>query len=72
MLEEMTDLLKELADFSDALAKPMPETSTQEADESEASLQPLGANDRILEVTIRFFTEDDWSFTKIQGQSSLK
>ena len=72
MLQEMTDLLKELADFSDALAKPMPETSTQEADESEASLQPLWANERILEVMIRFFTEDDWSFTKIQGQSSLQ
>jgi hypothetical protein len=72
MLEGMVDLLKELADFGDALAKPMPEASTQEADESEASLQPLWANERILEVMIRFFTEDDWSFTKIQGQSSLK
>ena len=38
MLEGMVDILKELADFGDALAKPMSEASTQEADESDASL----------------------------------
>ncbi|MBD2080955.1 YbjN domain-containing protein [Leptolyngbya sp. FACHB-17] len=30
------------------------------------------SDDSILESTIEFFTEDDWTFTKLQGQSTLQ
>jgi len=61
MLEEMVNFLKELADF-------VPDTFTQKI---QAGLKPTFRSGQILEAIINFFTEDDWSYTKIQGEPTL-
>ena len=61
MLEEMVNFLKELADF-------VPDTFTQKI---QAGLKPTFRGGQILEAIINFFTEDDWSYTKIQGEPTL-
>jgi len=61
MLEEMVNFLKELADF-------VPDTFTQKI---QAGLKPNFRGGQILEAIINFFTEDDWSYTKIHSEPSL-
>jgi len=38
----------------------------------EATAQSTTSNDAILSQIISFFNEDDWSFTKLQGESTLR
>ncbi|MEB3294603.1 MAG: YbjN domain-containing protein [Synechococcales bacterium] len=71
-IEEIVDVLKDLADFGNALANPSSKISTQEDQLSDMDLQPPMGHQRILEEAIRFFAEDDWSFAKIQGQPALQ
>jgi hypothetical protein len=64
ILDEVGNFFNDLADTSiDAFA----ELSTELAQAT-----PTPSSDTLLSQIITFFTEDDWSFTKLQGEPALR
>jgi hypothetical protein len=57
-----TQILNEVGNFFDTLA----DITTEAIEQIDTT------NDTILRQLLNFFTEDDWSFTKLQGESILR
>jgi hypothetical protein len=71
--EDLSKSVTTLFDSFDTwLDRTFPEAKSDRTDNDSPDTTTTDTDNMILESIIEFFTEDDWTFTKLQGQSTLQ